>query len=81
MCTCNWFLIVFCIQPDTGALAFWLFASWGMSSRPNSSNTLLEGMQDVQFGPPNPTADRKRELQMQIEAPKTVMLYALMLLL
>ena len=49
MCTCNWFLIVFCIQPDTGALAFWLFASWGMSSRPNSSNTLLEGMQDVQL--------------------------------
>ena len=38
-------------------------------------------MQDVQFGPPKPTADRKRELQMQIEAPKTVMLYTLMLLL
>ena len=46
-----------------------------MTYRPHSSTTLIEGMKDVQYESPKPTADRKRELQMQIEAPRAVMFY------
>lgn len=39
-----------------------------MSSRLLSSNTLMEGIEGVEFKGPSSTSDRKRQLQEQIQA-------------
>ena len=39
-----------------------------MSSRLLSSNTLVEGMKDVEYPDPSPNGARKRELEEQIKA-------------